>query len=115
MWKTVFISQWDVLCAVEHKEHARSGSSLQYKQYHVFYAGVIGGLYSGIMLIIRDNLKPMVVQRDVHGRFLVVEVNYEGNKIWVVGIYAPNVAGQRINLWRFTSSFTSWKRRFSAR
>ena len=100
MWKTVFISQWDVLCAVEHKEHARSGSSLQYKQYHVFYAGVIGGLYSGIMLIIRDNLKPMVVQRDVHGRFLVVEVNYEGNTIWVVGIYAPNVAGQRINLWR---------------
>ena len=81
MWKTIFISQWDVLC---HKVHAKSGSSLQYKQYHVFYAGVIGGLYSGAMLIVRDNLKPIVVQRDVHGRFLVVEVNYEGNKIWVV-------------------------------
>ena len=100
MWKIVFISQWDVLCAVEHKEHARSGSSLQYKQYCVFYARVTGGLYSCIMLIVRDSLKPIVVQRDVHGRFLVVEVNYEGNKIWVVGIYAPNVVGQRINLWR---------------
>ena len=30
----------------------------------------------------------------------MVEVNYDGNKIWVVGIYAPNVTRQHINLWR---------------
>ena len=71
----------DILCAIEHKEPAKSGSSLHYKQYHVFYAGVTGGPYSAVMLIVRDSLKPVVVQRDVHGRFLVVEVNYEGKQI----------------------------------
>ena len=100
MWKSIFDSQWDILCAVEHKEHAKSGSSLHHKQYHVSYAGVTGGPYSGVMLIVRDSLKPVVVQRDVHGRFLVVEVNYEGKHIWVVGIYGSNVARQRMDLWR---------------
>ena len=31
------------------------------------------------MLIVRNSLQPIVVQRDVHGRFLVLEVNYKGN------------------------------------
>ena len=100
MWKSIFNSQWDILCAVEHKEHVKSGSSLHHKQYHVFYARVTRGPYSGVMLIVRDSLKPVVVQRDVHGRFLVVEVNYEGRQIWVVGIYGSNVARQRMDLWR---------------
>ena len=100
MWKSIFNSEWDILCVVEHKEHAKSGSSFHHKQYHVFYAGVNGGPYSGVMLIIRDSLKPVVVQRDVHGRFLVVEVNYEGKQIWVVGIYGSNVARHRMELWR---------------
>ena len=52
------------------------------------------------MLIVRDSLKLAVVQRDVHGRFLVVEVNYEGKQIWVVGIYGSNVAIQCMDLWR---------------
>ena len=64
------------------------------------YVGVTGGLYSDVLLIVKDSFQPIVVQRDVYGRFLVVEVNYEGNKIWVVGIYASNVAGQCINPWR---------------
>ena len=100
MWKSIFNSEWDILCVVEHKEHAKSGSSFHHKQYHVFYAGANGGPYSGVMLIIRDSLKPVVVQRDVHGRFLVVEVNYEGKHIWVVGIYGSNVARHRMELWR---------------
>ena len=44
MWKSIINNQWDILCAIEHKEHAKSGSSLHHKQYHVFYAGVTGGL-----------------------------------------------------------------------
>ena len=43
MWKSIFNSQWDILCVVEHKEHAKSRSSLHHKQYHVFYAGVTRG------------------------------------------------------------------------
>ena len=34
------------------------------------------------MLIVRASLKLVVVQRDVHGRFLVGEVNCEGKRIW---------------------------------
>ena len=92
MWKSIFNSQWDILCVVEHKEHAKSGSSLCWSHQ--------GAIFRCTMLIVRDSLKPVVVQRDVHGRFLVVEVNYEGRQIWVVGIYGSNVARQRMDLRR---------------
>ena len=52
------------------------------------------------MLIVRASLKLVVVQRDVHGRFLVIEVNDEGKQIWVVCIYGLNVARQCMDLWR---------------
>ena len=100
MWKNVFSNQWDILCAVEHKDHAKSGTSHQHNGYHACYAGVNGGLYSGVILIVKNNLQPVVIQSDVHGRFIVVEINYEGERIWVVGIYAPNEAAQRIELWQ---------------
>ena len=61
------------------------------------YVEVNGGLYSGIILIVRDSLQPVVFQRDVNFRFLVVEVNYEGERIWVVCIYASNCARQHMN------------------
>ena len=100
MWKNVFEGQWDILCAVEHKDHAKSGSFIQHNGYHVCYAGVTGGLYSGVILIVKDTLQPVVVQSDIHGRYIVVEINYEGQRIWIVGIYAPNEVSQRIELWQ---------------
>ena len=72
MWKSILNSQWDILFVVEHKEHVKSRFGLQCKQCNVFYVGVNRGLYPGIMLIVRDSLQPVVVQRDVDGRFLVV-------------------------------------------
>ena len=92
--------QWDILCAVERKDHTKSGSFIQHNGYHVCYAGVIGGLYSGVILIVKDTLQPVVVQSDIHGRYIVVEINYEGQRIWIVGIYAPNEVSQRIALWQ---------------
>ena len=86
MWKNVFEGQWDILCAVEHMDHAKSGSFIQHNMYHVCYASVDGGLYSVVILIVKDTLEPMVVQSDIHGRSIVVEVNYEGQRIWIVGI-----------------------------
>ena len=41
-----------------------------------------------------------MVQSDIHGRYIVVEINYEGQRIWIVGIYAPNEVSQRIELWQ---------------
>ena len=41
-----------------------------------------------------------MIQRDVECQFLVVEVNYERERIWADSIYAPHVAGQCMDLWR---------------
>ena len=94
----VFECQWDILCALEHKDHANFGSFIQHNGYHVCYAGVNCGLYSGVILIVKDTLQPMVVQSDIHGQYIVVEINYEGQRIWIVGIYAPNEVSQCIEL-----------------
>ena len=53
-----------------------------------------------LILIVKDILQPVVVQSDIHGRYIVVDINYEGQRIWIVGIYAPNEVAQRIELWR---------------
>ena len=53
----------------------RLGLFFHHKQYKVFYARVNGGTYFAVMLIVRDSLQPILVQRDVRGRFLVLEVN----------------------------------------
>ena len=45
MWNSILNSQWDILCAVERKEHGKPGSSFHHKQYHVSYAVVNGGPY----------------------------------------------------------------------
>ena len=100
MWKNVFEVQWDILCAVEHKDHAKSGSFIQHNGYHVCYTGVNGGLYSCVILIVKHILQQVVVQRDIHGRYIVVDINYEGQRICIVGIYAPNEVAQRIALWQ---------------
>ena len=65
----------------EHKEHAKSWSFIQHNGYHVCYAGVNGGLYSGVILIVKDILQPVVVQSDIHGQYIVVDINYEGQSI----------------------------------
>ena len=51
------------------------------------------------MLIVRDKYCPQVVHKDPYGRFLVLEITFFGEVVWVVGIYAPNQATQRIALW----------------
>jgi exonuclease III len=63
--------QWDILCVVEHNDHAKFGSSIQHNGYHVCYASVNGGLYSGVILIIKATLQPMVIQSDRHGRYIL--------------------------------------------
>ena len=51
------------------------------------------------MLIVRDKYYPEVVHNDPYGRYLVLEITFFGEVVWVVGIYAPNQATQRIALW----------------
>jgi hypothetical protein len=42
----------------------------------------------------------VVVEGDTHGDYIVLEMNYEGKWIWIVGIYAPNEVSQHIKLWQ---------------
>ena len=46
-----------------------------------------------------DKYYPQVVHNDPYGRFLVLEITFLGEVVWVVGIYAPNQATHRIALW----------------
>ena len=50
-------------------------------------------------MIICDLFCPHIVYNDPYGCFLVMEVKYFDELIWLVGIYAPNNAHQRIELW----------------
>ena len=46
------------------------------------------------MLIVRDKYYPQVVHNDPYGLFLVIEITFLGQVVWLVGIYAPNQATQ---------------------
>lgn len=99
LWQTLLSSQWDVLCAVEHKQHAQAGSGFEHRDFHVFFNG-LHSTNSGVMMIVHDRFRPSVVHRDVHGRFLIVEITYEEQLLWLVGVYAPHSVGARCSLWR---------------
>ena len=50
-------------------------------------------------MIICNLFCPHIVYTHLYERFLVMEVKYFEVLIWLVGIYAPNNANQRIELW----------------
>ena len=98
-WQTVFNKQWDVVCAVEHKCHDLSGSILHLRGYSTYYAGCLSFHYSGVVMVIRDTLCPQMVFNDPSERFMIMEITYFGEVVWVVGVYAPNDVSQRTELW----------------
>ena len=52
-----------------------------------------------MVYIVCDKYCLQVAYNDPHGHFIVVEINNDGNVIWLVGIYAPNHVVQYIVLW----------------
>ena len=99
LWQSVFRNHWDILCAVEHKDHKNAGLDFTIKGYTLCYAGVSSGDYSGVLMLIKDQYQPQVVMRDSDGRYIVVEILFEGQLLWIVGVYAPNLSHQRKLLW----------------
>ena len=101
LWETLLSKDCDVLCAVEHKCHELAGSTVHLRGYLSFYAGNLNNHYSGVVYrsIVQDKYYPQVVHNDPYGRFLVLEIAFFGEVVWVVGIYAPNQATQRISLY----------------
>ena len=51
--------QWDVLCAVEDKDHHNAGLISYSKGYKVCYAGDVHGDYFGIVMFIRHGALPL--------------------------------------------------------
>ncbi|MCO5566956.1 hypothetical protein L7F22_020639 [Adiantum nelumboides] len=84
---------------VEHKQHAHAGSGFVHRDFHVFFTG-LPSTQSGVMMIVHDRFCLSVVHRDVHGRFLVVEITYEEQLLWLVGVYAPHSVWARCSLWQ---------------
>ena len=50
--------QWDVLCAIEHKDHCNIGLINYSKSYTLCYVGNVHGDYSGIVMFIKDGDLP---------------------------------------------------------
>ena len=53
-----------------------------------------------VLLIVHDKFQPTLISRDVHGRFVFVEILYAGEVFWLVGVYAPNNASLCRALWQ---------------
>ena len=94
VWRIVLSEQQDVLCAVEHKDHRNAGL-ISYSKSYTLFAGNVHGDYSRIFMFIRNNFHPKVIVVDEFGRFIVVEICYEGQVLWLVGVYASNVSQEQ--------------------
>ena len=73
--------------------------------YSTYYAGKLSYHYSGVVMIICDLFCLHLVYNDPYERFSVMEVKYFEVSIWLVGIYAPNNANQRITKYKFDQMF----------
>ncbi len=104
VWRILLNKQWDVLCAVEHKAHANAGLVTCSHGYTLCYAGKDPGSYSGIVMFIRTHYNPQIILNDDFGRYMVVQIAYEGQLIWLVGVYASNVSRERKLLWQSLAS-----------
>ena len=77
---------------MEHKDYRNVGLVSYSNGYTLCYACNVNGHYYGIVMFIRDKFHPKVIVSDEFGRFIVVEICYEGQVIWLVGVYASNVS-----------------------
>ena len=55
-------------------------------------------------MFIRHRFHPKVNVSYEVGRFIMVEICYEGQVLWLVGVYASNVSQERKLLWRSLNS-----------
>ena len=60
--------------------------------YTLCYDGNVHGIIMGKLMFITDKFHPKVIASDDFGRFIVVEICYEGQVLWLVGVYASNVS-----------------------
>ena len=96
--------QWDVLCVIEHKEY-RDVRLISYSiGYTLCYASNVHAHYTRIVMYIRHTFHMKVIVPYEIGRFIVVEICYDGQILWLVSGYASNVSQERKLLWRALNS-----------
>ena len=83
------------MCDVKHKCHQMAGPTIYLCGYTSFYEENHINHYSSVLLIVYNK---HCSHDDPHDHFIVVEINNDGNVIWLVGIYAPNHVVQYIVL-----------------
>ena len=82
-----FSNQWDVLCVVEHKVHTNAGLVVFSHGYTLCYAGKKHGDYLGIVMSIHVHYRPQIICSDDNGKYMVVQISYEGELIWLIGVF----------------------------
>ena len=97
-WNYITSSQVDVICVQEHKQVEFSGQVGSFGGFDIFYAGQ--GTTSGVLMIIKHELNPMVAYNDQRGRWMVVQCMINGETYDFGGIYALNASRDRALLWQ---------------
>ena len=89
---------------MEHKVPTNARLVVCSHGYTLCYAGKPHGDYSGIVMFIRDHYHPQIIFSDDNERYMVVQISYEGESIWLVGVNASNVLRERQVLWEALDS-----------
>ena len=55
-------------------------------------------------MFIHDHYRPHIIFTDDNGRYMVVQISYEGELIWLASVYASNIAREHQVLWKAPTS-----------
>ena len=69
----------DVLCALKHKYHCKSGLVYCYKANILCYASNVWGDYLGIVIFIRDNIHPVAMKHWIANNVHTLQLTRFGN------------------------------------
>ena len=65
--------------------------------YDIYYAGTTN--YSGVCIMVRHELEPLLAFNDSSGRWIVLQFNVNGDILEFASVYAPQSSAQRASLW----------------
>ena len=79
-------NQLDVVCFQEHNQHSMAKDVAFLGGYDIYYAGYFD--FSGICMMFRHDLQPVLAFNDPRGRWMVVQTCIQGEIYEFAGVYA---------------------------
>lgn len=81
---------WDLICLQETHVIGKHKRVLSNKRLGLDFVTSDKVKKRGVVIYIKEKYDPQLLYKDEHGRVVVVQMVFHGEKIVVVGIYAPN-------------------------